>query len=165
MSDTVMVGDNEVSLLAILETNMDDIVEVRGFSLPGGLYHFRVDEALIESREAKGVKKPAATFKVKVQNVLQILPNQELPDGFDPASLVDKTHTEIFFITDPARDLGTIKAFVADIGCVTGGALRDMVMNTVGAEFHGIIKVKASKDDPDVKYVNLVRNKLKPVAA
>jgi hypothetical protein len=160
-----MVGDSEVSLLAILETNMDDVAEVRGFNLPGGLYHFRVDEAVIEAREAKGTKKAAGVFKLKVLNVLQILPNQELPADFDPSSLIDKTHTEIFFITDPVRDLGTIKAFVADIGAHAGGGLRDMVMNTVGTEFQGIIKVKPSKDDPDVKYVNLIRNKLKPVAA
>ena len=167
MSDQVLVGNDVVDLLDIAGFDMSAVAEVRSTRLPKGRYHLRCEEAKLEAIESKKdgqpVKKPGVKFVLDVTNVVQLVDDRDNPPPADPTILVGKKHIETFFITDPAQDLGRIKAFMVDCGYTGAGTLQEMLADFVGTQFDAVIAHRKNKDDPDIVYVNIDRSKIKPL--
>lgn len=157
---SVQIGDEMVSLSDLAGISMDEFQEVRGFGLPRGVFHFMIKSGKLLS--LGDANKPAAQFECEVQKVLELAE----PDGVDVNTLVSKVHNETFFITDPAEDIGRIKAFLADVGAIAANvSLEDALTNAVGCQFVGQIMRIKDKKDPDREYINLKRDKLRAVGA
>lgn len=165
MADEFQVGDELVSLSAIAGIDMDQIAETRGFGLPRGVFQFQVKEAKFTVIDTKNGKSPVAQFDCEVLSVVDLAEGEEA----DPDALPGKVHTESFFLRkdsqqNMAEDVGRIKAFLTDIGATaTNMQLQDAILGSVGTQFVAPIMRRADKNDPDREYVNLKRDKIKPM--
>lgn len=151
-----------LSLADLAGINMDEIAEKRGGAFPSGIFDFEVTAApLGEVGDKK--KYPAVEAEFKILDVVKLdaaAPGEETPDA---NSLVGSTYKETIIIGS-ADNLGSMKAFVVDTGGKGSGRLVEMLEAWVGCRFRGRIKHRKSKNDEDVKFARLVRNKVKPLA-
>lgn len=160
----LQLGDATFSLSDLAGINMDEFNEVRGFGLPRGIYQFLIKEAKLTVIDTVKGKRPAAQFGCEVRNVLSLEAAPEGENAIDPNTLIGKVHEETFFITEPADDIGRIKAFLADIGLtVQNVTFQEIVNASIGHEFTAPIIRPKDKRDPDKEYVNMKRDKVKPV--
>lgn len=163
--DALLEGNFEgqaVTLAGIAGINMDEVEEyVLEFpQTPTGFYALRAKAGEITAIN----KKPCAKFTC-------IIEQAQLPEGAedDPQTLIGKEHDELMFIgqsplTTPKQDVGIIKKFMIDTGFTGSGLLGDLVNNwgSSGARFMCMVKKTASKNDPDKKYSNIEKDKVKP---
>lgn len=155
----VMVGEEEVGLMDIAGLDMTDVEEYRLTVTPAGKYHWRINDAKLDHLEVMKdksnpdegkVKKPVVQFELEAQNCYALV-----DDKLDPANAVGQKHTETFFITDPQKDLGRIKAFLADIGLEGKGTLQTLLDEAHGMEFVSDVTNRPDKNNPDFIYANL----------
>lgn len=164
-----MSEEMEFDLSSIAGIDLNEVAEVRSFTLPKGSYNFRVHEdtkldVTEVTNKKTGAKEKRAFISVKVI-VTQVHGVLGVPDGFDDTSLLERSHVETFFLSS-ADDIGRFKALVVDIGFnPTESALGSVIAELAasGHEFAGNIKHRANKDDADNPYANLT--KCKPLGA
>lgn len=155
----VLVGDEEVGLMDIAGLEMDDVQEYRLQVTPAGKYHWRIVESKLDHlnvrRDKDGdpqdkVEKPVIQFELEAQNCFALV-----DDKLDPSNFVGQKHTETFFITDPQKDLGRVKAFLVDIGLEGKGTLQSLLDTAHGMEFVSDVTNRPDKNNPDFIYANL----------
>lgn len=161
--ETVKIGEEVISLAELAGLDMGDVTENFGLeNLPAGLYEFRIEEAKLESRDTQKGAKACVNFKMKVTNCISLIGDQT------PDSTVDRIHFETFWLTELLRDLGRVKGFLIK-ACVPqsdqgGVAFQQLLDNSIGHCFMGVIKNTKSKNDSDVIFSNLDIKKVGPVA-
>lgn len=144
------------SLADIADIDVSEIAEVRFSQIPNGSYGWEVTEADLHEDEKDGERRFKAVFEIKIVEVKAVLePN------VDKESLVNKTHTERFFI-DPSKPqeevekaIGRIRAFIADMGLDNKGKLGDIVRSAKGHIFTGKIVKQKDRDDKSIEYARL----------
>jgi hypothetical protein len=152
-----MAEDTEgFSLADIADIDVSEIAEVRFQQLPNGSYGWEVTEADLHEDEKEGERRFKAVFELKIVEVKAVL-----EQGVDKESLINKTHTERFFI-DPSKPqedvekaIGRIRAFIADIGLDNKGKLGDIVRSAKGHVFTGKIVKQKDRDDKSIEYARL----------
>ena len=154
-----MVDDTQgegFSLADLAEIDVSEIAEVRFESIPAGSYGFEITEADLAEDERDGERRFKAEFVMKIVEVKAVL-----EQGVDKESLINKSHTERFFIkpSEPQEDveksIGRIRAFIADIGMDNKGKLGDIVRAAKGHVFNGKIVKQKDKNDKSVEYARL----------
>lgn len=156
--EIVHVGDEEVSLMDIAGLDMTDMAEYRQTVTPAGKFLWRITEAKLEARDVRDkeaddgskIKKPAITFELESQNCLALT-----DDKLDPAKFIGIKHFESFFINDPVKDLGRVKALLVDIGMACAGNLEDLLAEAQGMEFVSDISNVHDKNNTDIVYANM----------
>jgi hypothetical protein len=105
------------SLADLADIDVTDIEEVRFVDLPAGVYDWEIAEGNLLDDEKEGVRRFKIEFELKVLEAVAVL-----EAGIDKDTLVNKIHTERFFI-DPSKDeadvkkaIGRVRAFVTDTG-------------------------------------------------
>jgi len=168
----IIEGGEEISLADLAGVDLEGIAEQRFSSLPRGVYVLEVSSekpphfGTIENKEGK--KKAAAIFTQTVLDVLALADNNDAPEG-DPTKLIGREHRETFFVSDQ-KSIGYIKAFVKDIGGqadkgpLGGVAGKPGILDAcAGIRFQAPIGHRKDPNDADKIYVNIVRNKIKPL--
>lgn len=159
MSDETLfeIEGQSVSLADIAGINVDDVQEHRGGAFPAGIFDLEVSgAALVEIGQAQ--KYPAVEGKFKVLGVVKL----DDPT-VDAASLEGSEYTETFILGD-LKNLGSVKAMVADSGVTASGKFAEMLDAWVGARFRTKIRHKKNTNDPDIVNARIVRTKIKPLS-
>ena len=145
------------SLADLIDLDVSDIAEVRFSTLSPGVYEFEIIESgLLEDTDTDGNRRFKAEVTMKVVGVKAVL-----EAGVDKESLIDKLHTERMFIKplDPQADVlkqvGRIRAFVADVGMDSKGKLGDIVANLKGHTFTTTVTAQPDKNDKSRTYARL----------
>lgn len=153
MTDGIDAG---FSLADLAEIDVTDIAEVRYASIPMGVYDFLITKAELAEDEKDGERRFKAEIEMKIAEVHAVLePN------VDKESLIDKLHTERFFIKPNEEQakvlasIGRIRAFVADVGMDNTGKLGDIVSNLKDHAFKASIVNAKNKDDPSNPFKRL----------
>ena len=154
----VHVCEEEISLMYIAGVVMGDIEEYRLTVMPAGKFLFRVLDCKLEAREVTDkddpmgakIKKPAVNFELEVQNCFALV-NEKL----DTAATIGSKHFHNIWITDGQKDLGRVKAMLADIGVTGVGKLTDLLAQAQGIEFVADITNTPDKNNPDTIWANL----------
>lgn len=160
----IMVDGVQLSLADLTGISLDDVAEKRGESFPKGVFQWEVDAenppkiAVVgEGDKAKGAIKCA--FKC-----IEVVTVSDSEFTGDENALVGKSHHETFFLTSE-DSLGYVKAFFKDIGAPYSNSMATLLSGSAGTRFQAPIGKRKSKDDADVVYTNIVRNKIKPLAS
>lgn len=160
----IMLEGTEVTLADLIGISLDDVAEKRGEAFPKCVAVWEVDgehpPALVvigEGDKAKGAAK--LSFKC-----LEIITMDDKEFTGDQNTLIGKNHNETFFLTN-TDSLGYLKAFMKDIGAPYNSNVKTLLLGSVGTRFQAPIGKRKDKDDSDKIYTNIVRNKMKPLAA
>ncbi len=165
----ILDGDT-VSLAELAGLNVDTFTEKHaGEALPTGAFVFETldgEDAPKLTVIGEGDKaKAAAVFKFKVLDVVALT---DVEFTGDQNTLIGKTHQETFFFSGNVADaVGYLRAFVGYLGVDNKGALGEMLARCAGCRFQALIGKRKNKDDHDIVYTNIVRDKkkIKPMAA
>lgn len=165
MSDDILeIEGGTLSLAELANVQTGEIEEKRYVRIPPGLYRWKVKESvltILESGSGTDVKKTAA-----IQCTLQIVNAIEVPTMPDNgASLVEAEHKETFRMQKdkPLDFVGYFKAFASDAGYRGEGKLQELTAGFEGHEFIAPIVHRVNRNDTDRPFVNLDREKIKPV--
>jgi hypothetical protein len=157
---SIKLENAQVTLGDLAGLNLDDVSEKRFEALPKMIGIFEVEDAWLgvfgDGEKAKG----GVGFKAKVLEVLSVN-DLEFKGAND--ELVNKIHTQTFFITS-VDSVGYIKAFFKDIGAPYDRDFRSMLAKSIGTRFQAPIGKRKDKNDTDVVYTQIVQNKVKPIA-
>lgn len=144
------------SLADLADVDVTDIEEVRFVDLPAGVFDWEITEADLAEDEKDGERRFKAEVSLKILEVKAVLePN------VDKEALVNKVHTERFFIypgkseDEVKKAIGRIRAFVTDVGMDSKGKLGDIVRNLKGHTFTGKIVKQTDKVDKTRSYARL----------
>jgi hypothetical protein len=144
------------SLADLADIDVTDIEEVRFVDLPAGVYDWEIVEGKMLEDDKDGVRRFKIEFELKVLEAVAVL-----EAGIDKDTLVNKIHTERFFI-DPSKDeadvkkaIGRVRAFVTDTGGDSRGKLGPIVRDSKGRTFRCPVVKQKDKDDPTRSYARL----------
>lgn len=176
MNETVALdGEDAITLSTLADFDLANVEEVRGSNFPAGTFQFSVKAdpvptfAIVEVNDPEvpgaKIKRAQVKFCLECLNVVEMPPKQK--DGTvspAPESVIGRDFYQTFFIKT-GDDIGRVKAFLTDIGAQNAGKFADLLLSSVGARFQAPIKQVFKKDDHDVIYTNLDRNKIKVLEA
>ena len=158
-TETVLVGDEEVSLADIAEIDLGEVEEVTGFAtIPAGVYEFRVQSAELTTIDTKDGPRGAIANELEIINVLNLVGASEV----DPESLIGRTHRETFFLSNLEEGVGRQKALMARSGFAESGKLTDLLDQFTGHTFIAAVKTRKDKNDPDRIFANIDLKKVQP---
>lgn len=153
-------GDNieMMNMGDLLNVSFDDVEEYRFENRPAGLFEFKVKEAGIGTQETKNGVRAVIFFNVEVINCEALVDK-----NLDPASQIGEFHRETIFISDPVKDFGRAKAFVADTGMdiTPGQPVSTQLLELTDQTFRGEIKHTKDKEDKTKVYANINMQTLK----
>lgn len=146
-----------INLLQLASIDFSQVEEYRFEARPAGLYHWRVKNAELASREQLAgdgsqnkVNRPVINLELEVVNCFSLV------DGsLNPADQIGATHNEGISLADLAKGLGRFKALCVDAGYNAVGDLNSVISGMKGFQFVSAIKTTKSKQDPDRSFSNI----------
>lgn len=165
LNQKIVVDGVSMSLADIAGISLDGVKELRGEAFPKGVFQWEVDSenppklgVIGEGDKARG----GVPVTLKCINVITVNDPDFAASGQSEDSLIGKLHRETFFLST-AESLGYLKAFFADIGAPYDPDMLKLLAGSPGTRFQAPIGKRKSKDDADVIYTNIVRQKIKPM--
>lgn len=165
VDENIKLDGMETNLAELGGLSFDNFEEKRGEAFPKGYYTWEVEggeDAPVLKKIGEGEKaKAAVPWKMKCLEVISV-DDKEFTG--DPASLIGKYHMETSFITT-ADAIGYLKAYVKDIGGNPTSDLKSGLATCVGLRFNAYITKRKDKNDSDIVYTSINRNKgkIKPL--
>jgi hypothetical protein len=166
----IKIDNDTVTLAELAGLNIDSFDEKHaGEALPKGGFVFETMDGenaprLVVLGEGDAAK-AACVFEFKVIDVIAVTDSDFKGSEQE---LIGKIHRETFFFSGNLADaIGYLRAFVGYIGVNNTGELGAMLARCPGARFQALIGKRKNKDDHDIIYTNIVRDKkkIKPMAA
>lgn len=161
-NETIILNDQEFSLADVAGIDMNEVEANYGpDNLPACVVELRVVDAKLEvhTNTKTNVKKAVVKIETEVVNTLAVVdPNIPLE------SLIGRKHYESFFLTDLKKDLGRVKALMAESGFTGTGSLTELLNQFIGHQFVATINNRKDKNDADITYANINLKKVKPAA-
>lgn len=163
VEDKVVLGGTTMSLAEIAGLDTTDIEEVRKVKFPKGWFIWEISE---ESKIDQVTANNEERFVIQVPlNCLAVINTKLLPD--EAVKLVGKRHFDNYWIKndDPQETIGQFKAFAADVGYTGAAELGVIVDGVKKMRFVAPITHARNQNDEDNPYINLGRDKVRPVTA
>jgi len=165
----VTVGEQEqaVTLEQLGDFEVGQVEEVRGGEkVPEGIIEWKIKEHVLEEMlivnkdDRTGDKIPAPVIRLEVE----VISARNLKDqALDKDTVMGQSHRELRFINDIVKDIGRVKAFLADIGMEASGSLTDLLDKSCGMEFVSVLYHKKDKNDTSKSYAHIDWQAVEPL--
>jgi len=171
---TVEIEGAQLTLGELLNFNLDDVKETRGFKMPVGSYLFEggkfsiytveitVKNEATDEEEKKSV--PVINLPSKVEHVYAMT-FRDPTEKMDETEVLGKNYRQSFFIKS-AIDMGRLKAHLVDVGVLRKGISLEEALNAYETnKWVGRIIHTNNQNDPDRPFINLKDRSVKPATA
>lgn len=159
-TDSVELGGVQMTLAQIAGLDTTDVEEVRRVKFPKGWFIFEVsEEATLDQVTANDEER--VVIKIPL-NCLAVISSKEPEEA---AKCISKSYYENFWLKsdDPMEAIGQFKAFAADIGYQGSAVLNEIIDGVKKMRLVAPITHARNKNDEDNPYINLGRDKIRPV--
>lgn len=151
-----------LNLIDLAGLDVSAIEEVRSSILPAGAMIFTVKDASMEEASYTDKRTQEEVHGIRIKMEFEVVQAHAVPGLSEEelAALAGRIQSESAFVTKEhlPKDVGRVKALIADTGFTASGTFQDMLESWKGHYFGGRIVHKKNPNDKDQVFANLSRN-------